>query len=162
LQKQEDSSMEIPHFTMFQRRRVLWLALTILLLALAACSPGGGASSTGGNPPASTQPPAPIHVPQGYQGLISVSFSANTTYEQARASVEQAGLKLAVPCPNGGPIVADATPKPTDQRDTFAETRKLTAAGSPTLTQTMLTHIAASSGVTSVDSLPHFECPLSA
>ncbi len=144
-----------------RKNSILWLALVCLLLALAACSPGGSASSSGGNPPASsTQPPAPIHVPQGYHGLISVSFSANTTYEQAKASIEQAGLKLAVPCPDPGPIVADATPRPTDQRDTFVETHKLTAAGSPTLTQTMLTQIAASSGVTSVDSLPRFECPL--
>lgn len=142
------------------RRQGIWLALALLLLALAACSPGG-ATNTGSNPQAtSTHQPAPIHVPQGYHGIIVISFDASTTYEQAKAEVESAGLKLRVPCPNPGPIAADATPRPTDQRTTFPETHKLTAVGDPALTTAMLNQVASAPGVTSVDVQPPVECPL--
>lgn len=136
------------------RRSGAWLALTLLLLALAACSPG--ASTTTG----SNLPPAPIHVPQGYHGMIVISFAAGTTYVQAKAAVESAGLTLAIPCPNAGPIAVDATPRPTDQSDTFPDTSQLTAVGNPSLTTTMLNQVASEPGVTSVDVQPPVECPL--
>ena len=136
-----------------------WLAL-VVLLALAACSPGG-ATNTGSGPQAtSTQQPAPIHVPQGYHGLIVISFDASTTYAQAKTAVESAGLTLQVPCPNPGPIAIDATPRPTDQSDSFPDTHQLTAAGKPSLTTAMLNQVASQPGVTSVDVEPPVECPL--
>ena len=142
------------------RRRGGWLALTLLLLALAACSPGG-VTNTGSNPQAtSTHQAAPIHVPQGYHGLIVISFAASTTYVQAKAAVESAGLTLAIPCPNAGPIAVDATPRPTDQITTYPDTRQLTAVGDPSLTTAMLNQVASQSGVTSVDVEPPIECPL--
>ena len=148
------------HFTHFRQRNAAWLALACLLLALAACSPGGGTTSTGSNPTAtSTQPPAPIHVSPGYQGLILVSFSSNTSYEQAKAILEQAGLKLRMLCSGPGPVAVDDTPQPTDQRTSFARTHKLMAAGTPSLTQTMLTQVATSPGVTSIDRVPLVACP---
>ena len=142
------------------RSQGVWLALALLLLALAACSPGAS-TAAGSNPQAtSTHQPAPIHVPQGYHGIIVISFDASTTYEQAKAEVESAGLKLGVPCPNPGPIATDATPRPTDQRMTFPETHKLTAVGDPSVTTAMLNQVASAPGVTSVDVQPPVECPL--
>ena len=142
------------------RRQGIWLALALLLLALAACSPGAS-TGAGSYPQAtSTHQPAPIHVPQGYHGIIVISFDASTTYEQAKAAVESAGLTLAIPCPNAGPIAVDATPRPTDQRTTYPDTHKLTAVGNPSLTRAMLNQVASAPGVTSVDVQPPVECPL--
>ncbi len=135
------------------RRAVL---AVLAVLALAACAPG---TSGSGPQPTSTHQ-APIHVAPGYQGMISISFSTTTSYQQAMTIVQNAGLKLAVPCPNAGPIIANATPKPTDQKDTFAQTHKLTAVGDPHLTRAMLDQVAAAPEVTSVDELPPVACPL--
>lgn len=92
--------------------------------------------------------------------MIVISFDASTTYAQAKTAVESAGLALQVPCPNPGPIVADATPRPTDQSETFPEMHQLTAVGEPSLTTAMLNQIASQPGVTSVDVQPPVECPL--
>jgi len=143
---------------MSKRKIIGGLAFACLALALAACQAGGGSSTGTSNPPHM----APINVPSGYQGLIQVSFSATTTYDQAISIVQNAGLKLQVACPNPGPIVADptVTTRPIDQRDTFASTHELTAVGSPSLTQAMLDQVASASQVTSVDKAPPVECPL--
>lgn len=142
------------------QRGGVWPALALLLLALAACSPGAS-TAAGSNPQAtSTHQTAPIHVPQGYHGMIVISFDTSTTYEQAKAAVESAGLTLAIPCPNAGPIAVDATPRPTDQRATFPDTHNLTAVGDPSLTTAMLNQVASAPGVTSVDVQPPVECPL--
>ncbi len=139
---------------MSKRKIMGLLVFACLALTLAACQAGSG-SATGTSR-------APINVPSGYQGLIQISFSVTTTYDQAVSIVQNAGLKLQVPCPNPGPIVADptVTPKNTDQRDTFAGTHELTAVGSPSLTQNMLDQVASASQVISVDKAPPVECPL--
>lgn len=136
------------------------LALACLALALAACQPGAG--STTGGAPTGTPHSAPINVPQGYQGLVSVTFTSDTTYDQAVAILQSAGMKLQVPCPNPGPISADptVTSRPIDQRATFAQSHKLTAVGPSGLTQTMLHQVASSAQVTAVDKVPLVECPL--
>jgi hypothetical protein len=136
------------------------LALVLLVLALAACQPGG--SSTGAASATGTPRSAPINVPAGYQGLVLITFSSGATYDQAAAILQSAGMKLQVPCPNPGPIIAGATPKPNDQRASFAATHKLSAIGNPRLTQAMLNQVAASPQVMSVDKEPVMECPLAA
>ena len=144
---------------MSKQRFIGILAFACLALVLAACQPGG--SVTGG---AATGTPhsAPINVPQGYQGMVSVTFTSTTTYDQAVAILQNAGMRLQVPCPNPGPIVADPTAiaRPIDQRATFAQSHKLTAVGTSGLTQSMLHQVASSPQVTAVDKVPMVECPL--
>ncbi len=132
------------------------LAAVCLALTLAACQPGGSATGSAG----ATRTPAPIHVPSGYQGIVQISFTSTTTYDQAVSILRSAGLRLQVPCPNPGPIVADPTPRPITQEDTFAKTYKLTAVGDPQLTENMLNQVASSPQVTSIDKVPPIECPL--
>jgi hypothetical protein len=143
------------------RKNLLFLlALACLAVLLAACQPGG---STTGSAPTNTPHTASITVPPGYDGLILVSFTSDTTYDQAAAILQGAGLKLQVPCPNAGPIVANPTGTPVvrnDQRATFAESHKLTAVATSTLTQEMLNQVASSAQVTAVDKAPLMECPL--
>lgn len=138
------------------KRKGLWIALVglCLALALAACQPGGSAT---GSEPAST--PAPIHVSAGYQGLVLVTFRANTSYDQAVALLQSARMQLRAQCPNPGPIRV-GTPTPVTQRETFAATHQLTAIGVPSLTQAMLHQVAASAQVTLIEQAPKIECPL--
>jgi len=143
------------------RKALIWmLAAICLAVALAACQPGGAASNTGSAGPTTT--PAPINVPAGYQGLVQVTFSSAATYDQAVSVVESAGMKLQVECPNPGPILANPTPtpRPVSQQGTFAATHQLTAVANGSLTQAMLTQIASSAQVKSVDKAPLIECPL--
>jgi hypothetical protein len=137
------------------------LAVLSLALALAACAPGGSTTSnTGSAGPTST--PAPINVPANYQGLVVVTFTSTTTYNQAVSIIKSAGLELQALCPNPGPILANppSTPRPVTQEATFAASSQLTAVGSPTLTRAMLTQVASSAQVISVDKAPKVECPL--
>ena len=141
-------------------KALIWmLAAICLALALAACQPGGGAASnTGSAGPTST--PAPINVPASYQGLVQVTFTSAATYAQAVSVLESAGMKLQLQCPNPGPILANPTPRPITQQDTFAATHQLTATANGALTQTMLTQVASSAQVKAVDKAPKVECPL--
>jgi hypothetical protein len=136
------------------------LAALCLALALAACQPGGGTSNTDSAGPTST--PAPINVPAGYQGLVVVTFTSATTYAQAVSIIKSAGLQLQRQCPNSGPILANPTVTSTvmTEQDTFAASHQLTVVGKPSLTQAMLTQVASSAQVTSVDKAPRVECPL--
>ncbi len=131
-----------------------------LALALAGCAAGGTSSNTGAVGPATT--PAPINVPAGYQGLLMITFTPGTTYEQAVSILDSAGMKLQEQCPHSGPILVNATPTPTPtQQNTFADSHELTAiSASGTLTQATLTQIASSPQVKSVDKAPIIECPL--
>jgi hypothetical protein len=140
------------------KTKVLMMLLVgvCLGLALAGCQAGG--SPTGSAGPTST--PAPIHVPAGYTGMVLVTFSATTTYDQAVSILQSAGLKAQVQCPNPGPITVDPTPKPITQQDTFASTHQLTAIGVPSLTEAKLTQVATSAQVTAIDTAPPVECPL--
>lgn len=132
-----------------------------LALALAACQPVGSASGTPGSA-APTRPPAPINVPPGYQGLVRITFSAATTYDQAVSILQSAGMKLQVPCPNPGPITVEppVTPRPISQQDSFAHTHTLTAIGVPHLTRALLNQVASSAQVTAIEKAPLVACPL--
>jgi hypothetical protein len=127
-------------------------------LVLAGCQAGG--SVTGSAAPTST--PAPINVPAGYQGIVIVTFSATTTYDQAVSILESAGMKLQALCPSTGPVAVDSgvTPTPITQQDTFPSTHQLTAVGVPSLTQAMLQQVATSPQVTAIDHAPKITCPL--
>jgi hypothetical protein len=137
------------------------LVFACLAVLLAACQPGGGSAT--GSAPTSTPHTAPINVPQGYQGLVIVSFTADTTYDQAVAVLQSAGMTPRAQCPNGGPILASPTGTPVvvdQQRAMFAESHTLTAVANTKLTQAMLEQVASSAQVTSVDKAPLVECPL--
>ncbi len=138
------------------------LLVACLALTLAACQPGSGTtnSATSANETAST--PAPIHVPEGYQGIVQITFTPTTTYAQAVSVLEKARMRLQVLCPNPGPILADppASPTPITQESDFAKTHQLTAIGIPNLSQEMLEQVAASGVVTSIDKMPSAACPL--
>src|SRR5215472_9105529 len=77
-----------------------------LALMLAGCQAGGSATGSNG----ASWTPAPIQVPQGYTGIVRVTFSSATTYDQAISLLESAGMKAQVQCPNPGPVRADPTP----------------------------------------------------
>jgi len=142
------------------KRKVLMLMLVGLCLGLALAGCQAAGSNTGAAGPTST--PAPIHVPAGYTGMVLVTFSASTTYDQAVSILQSAGLKAQAQCPNPGPIVADptVTPAPVTQQNTFSSTHQLTAIGVPSLTQAKLNQVATSTQVTAIDVAPPVECPL--
>ena len=138
-----------------------WLALALLVLAVAACQPGG--ASTAHTTAAGASPQVTIQVPQGYHGLILVTFLPATSYDQALAVIQQAGLYLPAQCTGPGrlPLSPIETPlPPRDQRASFAQTHQLTAAGKPELTNSMLTQLASASQVVQVQVAPKFYCPV--
>lgn len=137
-----------------------WLALALLVLAVAACQPGGASTA---NTAAGASPQATIQVPQGYHGLILVTFRPPTTYDQALAIIQQAGLYLPAQCTGPGrlPLSPIETPlPPKGQRASFAQTHQLIAAGKPELTSSMLTQLASASQVVQVQVAPKFYCPV--
>lgn len=137
-----------------------WLALALLALAVAACQPGGASTD---HTTAGASPQATIQVPQGYHGLILVTFLPATSYDQALAVIQQAGLYLPAQCTGPGrlPLSPIETPlPPKDQRASFAQTHQLIAAGKPELTNSMLTQLASASQVVQVQVAPKFYCPV--
>lgn len=139
------------------RKKIIFAVLLGLILALAGCQAGGSNTAASG----ATSTPT-VTVAPGYQGLVQITFSASTTYTEAASIVESAGMKLQVPCPNPGPIIADptVTPQPITQEKTFPSTHQLTAVGTPSLTQAMLNQLASSGQVTTIAEAPKVECPL--
>jgi hypothetical protein len=124
----------------------------LFVLTFAACQPGGASIAS---TPAHQ---APIHVPQGYQGVIEITFSPTTTYTQALSILQSAGLQAQAQC--SGPGATVDPPMPTDQQRTFAQTHQLSAVGKPTLTSSMLTQVASAPQVVSVGIAPKVACPV--
>jgi hypothetical protein len=94
------------------QRGGVWPALALLLLALAACSPGAS-TAAGSNPQAtSTHQTAPIHVPQGYHGMIVISFDTSKRKQRLKAQdlrwrfPARMPVQLLLMLPPGQPISA--------------------------------------------------------
>jgi hypothetical protein len=137
-----------------------------LLIAITACQPGG--SSQAGNAAGSTpgSPAGRNHVPAGTRPQFArVTFTAATTYEQARALLTSVGtvpypwacsdLYFGTPTPTGGLYSALplTTPPPSAEQDTpeaFAASHQFLVAY-PTGQQ--INRIAASNLVVSIDGL---------
>jgi hypothetical protein len=141
------------------KKKIVITALAGLCLALALVGCGAGGSNTGAAGPGTTPT---VTVSPGYQGLVVVTFTASTTYDQAVSILESAGMKLQAQCPNPGPIIADPTitPRPITQENAYQSTHQLTAVGSPSLTQAMITQVESSGQVTTIAEAPKVECPL--
>lgn len=135
-----------------------WIALGLLGVALAACQPGGASTASTASITSTPAHPATVHVPQGYQGFIEVTFSATTTYAQALAVLQKAGLQAEVQC--AGPGAPADSPPHTNQQPTFDTTHQLSAVGMPRLTTTMLSQVAAAPQVVSVGIAPKIFCPV--
>ncbi len=149
------------------KRRLLMGALALaLLVAVAACQPGGAssASSTAGSTPGSAA--ARNHVPSGTRPQFArVTFTAATTYEQARALLTSIGtvpypwacsdLYFGTPTPGSGlhNIAPLTTPPPSAEQDTpdaYAASHRFLVAY-PALKQ--LDQLAASNLVAAIDGL---------
>jgi hypothetical protein len=135
-----------------------WIVLGLLVVALAACQPGGASTTSTSSTATTPAHPAPVHVPPGYQGFIEVTFSATTTYAQALAVLQHAGLQAEAQCAGPGAPV-DSPPRPT-QQPTFDQTHQLSAVGMPRLTTTMLTQAASAPQVVSIGIAPKVFCPV--
>jgi hypothetical protein len=126
------------------KRAWKWLALVALALVFAACQPGGASNA---HTAAVAPSQATVQVPQGYHGLILVTFTPATTYDQALAIIQQAGLYLPAECTGPGrlPLSPIETPlPPKDQRASFAQNHQLIAAGKtghPPLKSAFLVHM---------------------
>ena len=151
------------HRTLIRKLVGPGLLLLLFLLTLAACKPGG-AASTSTSAATGTTPQATISVPHGYRGLIQVTFMTSTSYAQAVAIIENAGLYLPPDCTGPGrlPLSPVDTPlPPKDQQLTFAQTHQLIVGGKPTLTDSMVNQVAAASQVVQVGIAPKIYCPVS-
>lgn len=117
------------------------LMLGMFVLALAGCQPNTGSSVS--------QVPT-VTVPPNYPGSVRITFSASTTYEQAVAVVQNAGMQLVGPsCIGQGTLPRSGVPTATpDQRALYAQSHMLTAG--LRITQAMVDSITASSQVTAV------------
>ena len=158
-------STPMPPFypTLFKNLAGPGLVLFLFLLPLTACKPGD-AATTSTSAATGTTPQATIQVPHGYHGLIQVTFTASTSYAQAVAIIENAGLYLPAMCTGPGrlPLSPVETPlPPQDQQPAFAQTHQLIVGGKPTLTDSMVSQVASASQVVQVGVAPKIYCPIS-
>lgn len=120
-----------------------WLALGFLVLALAGCQPDNGGSAS---------PTPTMTIPPNYAGSLRIMFSASTTYEQAVAIVQGAGMQLEGPsCIGQGahPGPGLPSPTPTDEHQLYGQSHTLMAGLH--VTQAMADKIAASPQVTALE-----------
>ena len=122
-----------------------WLVLSMALLALAACQPAGSAGGAGTGHVAPT-----VTVPLNYQGSLRITFTSSTSYDQAVAIAQGAGLQLVAGCTGIGPNPNPALPTrtPPDERANYAQTHTLTAGLQ--VTQAMADTLVASPQVISI------------